>query len=101
MRNLFIVGSICLMAAAQSSGWHYQKDDPVTKKKIVEIEAASFHQIADGQAKLLHDVTVRFYNSAGSSYKQISSQEAIVDQKSDMLIYGPHLKMAVRLIAQN
>jgi len=89
-----------MMAAAQSSGWRYQKDDPVTKKKIVEIEAASFQQIADGQAKLLHDVTVRLYDITGSSYKQIKSQEAIVDPKSDMLIYGPHLKMVARLIAQ-
>ena len=89
-----------MTATAQSSGWRYQKDDPVTKKRIVEIEAASFQQIAGGQAKLLHEVTVRFYDSAGISYKQISSQEAIVDQKTDVVIYGPHLKMVARLIAQ-
>lgn len=84
---------------AENSGWRCEKDDPVTKKKIVEIEAASFQQIADGQAKLLHDLTARLYDSTGS-YKQISSQEAIVDQKSGMLFYGPHLSAAVRLIAQ-
>lgn len=33
---------------AEDSGWRYQKDAPVTKKTIVEIEAASFQQIADG-----------------------------------------------------
>ena len=80
---------------AENSGWRYEKDDPVTKKKIVEIEAASFQQIAGGQAKLLHDVTARLYDSTGS-YKQISSQEAIVDQKSGTLIYGPHLSETVR-----
>lgn len=83
----------------ENSGWRYQKDDPVTKKKIVEIEAASFQPIADGQARLLHDVTARLYDSAGS-YKQISSQEAIVDQKSGMLIYGPHLSAVLRLVTQ-
>lgn len=84
---------------AENSAWRYQKDDPVTKKKIVEIEAASLQQIADGKAKLLHDVVVRLYDNAGS-YKQISSQEAIVDQESGMLIYGPHLTATAQLGAQ-
>jgi peroxiredoxin len=84
---------------AENSGWRYQKDDPVTKKKIVEIEATSFQSIADGKAKLLHDVTARLYDNAGS-YKKISSQEAIVDQESGMLIYGPHLTATIRLITQ-
>jgi peroxiredoxin len=83
----------------EDSGWRYRKDDPVTKKKIVEIDAASFQQIADGQAKLLHEVTARLYDNTGS-YRQISSQEAIVDQKSGTLIYGPHLGVIVRLVAQ-
>ncbi len=100
MRNLFVLGSICVMATAQNASWHFQKEDPLTNKKIAEIDAVSFQQIANGQAKLLHNVTARFYNSAGSSYKLITSQEAIVDQKTDILIYGPHLKTVVLLIAQ-
>ncbi len=83
----------------EDSGWRYRKDDPVTKKKVVEIEAESFQQIADGQAKLLHEMTARLYNSTGS-YSQISSQEAIVDEKSGTLIYGPHLSATVRLDSQ-
>lgn len=83
----------------EDSGWRYRKDDPVTKKKIVKIEAASFQQIADGEAKLLHEVTARLYDHTGS-YKQISSEEAIVDQKSGTLTYGPHLSAIVRLVAQ-
>lgn len=83
---------------AEDSGWRYQKDDPITKKKIVEIEAASFQQIADGKAMLLHQVTARLYDSTGS-FKQIRSQEAIVDQKLGTLIYGPSLSATVRLVA--
>lgn len=73
----------------ENSGWRYRKDDRMTKKKIVEIEAASFQQIADGQAKLLHDMTARLYDST-ASYRQISSEEAIVDQK----IGHAHLRTA-------
>lgn len=47
----------------------------------------------------MHEVIVRLYDNAGSD-KQISSQEAIVDQESGMLIYGPHLTATVRLVAQ-
>ena len=99
MRKLFLVGSICMTAAAQSTGWHYENENPVTKKKVAEISAASFEQIADGQAKLLHDVTARLYDSTGS-YKEISTKEAVVDLKSATLFYGPHLKMVARLKAQ-
>jgi peroxiredoxin len=83
----------------EDTGWRYRKDDPVTKKKLVEIEAASFQQIADGQAKLLHEMTARLYDSTGS-YNQISSQEAIVDEKSGTLLYGPHLSASLRLVSQ-
>lgn len=90
----------CVAAMGQSSGWHYEKADPVTKKRIVQIDASSFEQIAGGQAKLLHGVSVRFYNGAGLASEPIKSQEAIVDQISGTLMYGPHLKTVVQLANQ-
>jgi hypothetical protein len=41
-------------------------------------------------------VTARLYDKSGS-YQQISSQEAIVDQRSGTLLYGPHLDKSLRL----
>jgi peroxiredoxin len=81
---------------AETSAWRFRKDDPLSKKKSVEIEAASFQPLANGEAKLLHQVTARLYDGTGS-YQQISSQEAIVDQRSGTLLYGPHLDKSLRL----
>jgi len=72
---------------AETSAWRFRKDDPVSKKKSVEIEAAFFQPLANGEAKLLHQMNARLYDGTGS-YQQISSQEAIVDQRSGTLLYG-------------
>ena len=83
---------------AQDRSWHYRKDDPVTKKHIVQIDAESFQQTKDGDAKfMLRGMTARLYDAVGSSYKQISSKQAIVDEKLGTLTYGPGLKTTIVL----
>jgi hypothetical protein len=90
---------ISLQMRAQDSSWHYRKDDPITKKRSAQIDATSFQQIRDGHAKLLHEMSARLYDATGSSYKQISSKQAIVDERLGTLTYGPSLTTVVKLAA--
>ena len=99
--GLFIGGLVvCLQMVAQDTGWRYRKDDPVTKKHIAQIDAASFQQIRDGHAKLLHDMSAWLYRANGN-YRQINSKRAVVDgREHGTLSYGAGLKQVVRLGAQ-
>ena len=104
MRPLLIIVALvfaCSQTRAQDSSWHYQKDDPITKKHIVQIDAQSFQQTKQGNATfVLREVTARLYDATGSIYKQISSKQAIVDEKLGTLTYGPALKTVVKLANQ-
>jgi hypothetical protein len=91
------VAFISLQLRAQDSGWHYRKDDPITKKHIARIYAASFRRIKDGHASYWHNMTICLYDPSGFHDKQISSEEAIVDEKLGTLTYGPNLKTVVKL----
>jgi hypothetical protein len=89
---------ICCQTRAQDLSWHYRKDDPATKKRVVQIDAHSSEQIKDGTGKfLLRDMTARLYDASGSTYKQIRSKQAIVDEKLGTLAYGSGLKTVIRL----
>lgn len=63
-----------------------------------KIDASSFERMTEGRAKLF-DMTARLYNANGSSYRQIRSKEAIVDERLGTLTYGPELKTVVKLSA--
>ena len=89
---------VCYQGRAQDLNWHYRKDNPATKKRVVEIDAHSFAQTKEGNGRfLLRDMTARLYDSSGSMYKRISSKQAIVDEKLGTLAYGPDLKTVIRL----
>jgi hypothetical protein len=59
---------------------------------------SSKSQIKEENAKfMLHNMTVRLYDATGLTYKQISSEQAIVDEKVGTITYGPDLKTIIRL----
>jgi hypothetical protein len=100
MRRLFffaVISFACSQVQAQDSSWHYRKDDPTTKKHIVRIDAQSFQQGKEGTATfMLRDVTARLYDRSGTSFKQINSKHAIVDERLGTLTYGPDLNTVIR-----
>jgi hypothetical protein len=82
---------------AQQNGWHFVKDDPATKKHIVDVRAESFDQTGNGHTKYLHDVTARIYDPGGNISKVIKSKEAVANLETGTLRYGPGLKSIVSL----
>jgi hypothetical protein len=101
MRTSLVLSSLALLSfqlfAQQRQGWRYLKEDPKTKKHVVEIDAKSFDQTPDGRTQHLHDMTARLYDANGVTFKQITSKEAVMDEKSGTLAYGPDLKTIVKL----
>jgi hypothetical protein len=100
MHILAIIGSVALLAsplaAQQNQAWHYRKDDPTTKKHVIQIDAASFESSAGAETIKLHDMTVRIYN-ASSSFTQLKSKDAVINEKLGTLTYGPQLKTVLKL----
>ncbi|MBV9268789.1 MAG: hypothetical protein JO061_21655 [Acidobacteriaceae bacterium] len=86
-----------LCIGAQQKGWHYVKDDPATKKHIVDISAESFEQNANGHTKYLHKMTARIYDSSGKVARVVKSEEAVANLESGTLRYGPDLKSVLIL----
>ena len=99
MRTLLVIGALALglESPAQDKGWRFEKVDPITKLPIVKIDAKSFEATGDGSTFHLHDVTARLYDSRGLPAKQITSKEAIVDEKQGTLAYGPKLQSVVKM----
>jgi hypothetical protein len=100
MRFPLIIGVAALLAlqltAQQQQRWHFRKDDPTTKKHVIQIDAASFEPTASAQTIKLHDVTARIYNASGS-FTQIRSENAIVNERLGTLTYGPQLRNVLKL----
>jgi hypothetical protein len=86
-----------LSIEAQPKGWHYVKDDPATKKHIVDISAESFDQNANGHTKYLHEVTAKIYDVSGNVTQTIKSKEAVANLENETLLYGPDLKSVLSL----
>jgi hypothetical protein len=82
---------------AQQNGWRFVKDDPATKKHLIDMSAESFEQTGDGHTKYLHNVTARIYDSNGKAFQTIHSKEAVVNFDSGTLTYGPQLKTVLSL----
>ena len=98
MRRTALAASflIATQLFAQSIPWHYEKVDPATRSRIIEIDAKSFDQTADGHLKYLHNMTAKLYNANGS-VRQITSKEGIADMNRATLTYGPGLKSVISL----
>ena len=98
MRRALSIGALvmCCQMLAQNAGWHYRKDDPATKKHILQIDAASFQSIRGGKAKLLYGMSARFYKADGT-YTKFISRTALVDEQRGTLSYGPGLKQVAKL----
>ena len=100
---VFLASALILVAvqmyAQQDQRWRYIKDDVKTRKHIVEIDAKSFERTDDAQTFRLHGMTARLYDAGGSAYKQIASQEAIINEKTGTLTYGPRLDSFINLRA--
>jgi len=92
MRTVLAISSLLLAMSfqtpSQETHWHFEKENPKTKKHIIEIDAAAFEQTSDRHNILLHKMSARLYDSGESSYIQIASEEATVDQKLGTLTYG-------------
>ena len=89
--------SAAIALGAQPTPWHYLKQDPSTKQHLVQIDAKSFDQTADGYTKYLHNVTARIYNKNAKAIRAINTKEAIVNLKTGTLAYGPDFKTIVSL----
>ena len=100
MRNLLRISSlliaISVQTPAQDTRWHFEKDNPKTKNHIIQIDAPKFQLTSDPHTIRLHNMSARLYDSSGSSYKQIASEEATVDQKLRTLTYGPRMQTVVK-----
>ncbi len=98
--NLMVCAAACTsLSLAAGKGWHFVKDDPGTGKHIVEIDARSFQRTSEVKAFQLQDVTVRIYNRAGTSHKEMRSKQAVIDEKLGILTYGPGLQSVLKLDA--
>lgn len=92
---IFFVSSFQI-TAAQDQGWHFRKDDPQSKRHIIQVDARSMEPTTEAGTFLLHGMTARLYDSTGS-YKEISSKEAIINEEVGTLAYGPGLKATIKL----
>lgn len=45
---------------------------------------------------MLYNMIARLYYASGLTYKQISSEQAIVDEKADTITYGRDLKTVIK-----
>ena len=98
--RIFLLSNALWIAAtlgAQATPWHYAKEDRSTKQLLVQIDAKSFDQTADGHTKYLHNVTARIYDKGAKTFRAISSREAVVNSESGTFAYGPDLKTVVSL----
>jgi hypothetical protein len=93
--GLALPSILCL--GAQPKGWHCTKDDPATKKHVLDVSAESFDQTPDGRTKYLHSVTARIYGSDGNTAQVIESKEAVANFETGTLRYGPDLKSVLSL----
>jgi hypothetical protein len=88
---------VCAALAAQQSGWHFRKDDPQTKKRVLTVEASSFEATKDPNVLRLHNMAARIYQSNGETFKEVKSEKAIVNLTSGTLTYGPRLSKNIKL----
>ena len=99
MRAALFAIFILQMSGQPTKAWHFVKDNPKTNHHIAQIDAKAFEPTANAQTFRLHGMTARLYNAAGVTYKQITSKEAVIDEKLGTLTYGPRLNSVVKLTA--
>ncbi|MDQ2712461.1 MAG: LPS export ABC transporter periplasmic protein LptC [Acidobacteriota bacterium] len=68
-----------------SSGWSYHKDDPVTNRPIVKVDAKAFEGTHDPSTFELKEVALRLYDKSGSSYTYVKSDKAFFDEGSGVM----------------
>jgi hypothetical protein len=89
--------ALCGLLVAQQDGWHFRKDDPHTKKHVLTIDAKSFEATKDPSVLLLHNLAARIYRANGETFKEVNSDNAIVNLTSGTLSYGPELSKEIKL----
>jgi lipopolysaccharide export system protein LptA len=56
--------------------WHYGRTDEKSQRKVIDIDAADYRQVADSSRVDLRDVTLRIYNQTGDAYNLVKSAAA-------------------------
>lgn len=100
MRFAVLAIGLCsgLLAEPSTTGeWHFRKDDPRTKKRVLTIDARSFEVTKDPHVWRLHQMVAHVYQVGSSSFKEVRSENAIFDEKAGTLRYGPQMKDTMRL----
>jgi hypothetical protein len=82
---------------SQNPGWHYDKVDPHTKKQILRIDAKSFEATKDSAVILLRGMSARIYANNRSTYRQVTSDKALLNRTFGTLTYGPNFSKVVNL----
>lgn len=73
--------------------WTYCKDDPKTKRRLVEIHAKSFAKTSNPNVFRLSGVTGSIYEPGNSSYTKLNSQTVFFDERSKTLTSGRDLTL--------
>src|SRR4051794_12813451 len=71
--------------AVASSGWQWGKDDPVTNKPMVRVNAEAFQATHDPSTFELHGLALKLYNKDASAYTYISTNQAFFNEGSERL----------------
>ncbi|MGA8028239.1 MAG: LPS export ABC transporter periplasmic protein LptC [Bryobacteraceae bacterium] len=70
---------------AMSTEWHWWKHDPQTGKLIVSLYAKSAQATKDPSTFEIHELALKLYNKAGSSYTYVKGDKAFYDGGSGVL----------------
>ena len=71
--------------AVASSGWRWDKDDPVTNKPMVRVYAKAFQATHDPSTFELHGLALKLFNKDASAYTYISTDQAFFNEGSEQL----------------
>lgn len=71
--------------AQAPTGWHYSKDDPVSGKPVVRVEAKSFQATHDPSTFELVALRLRLFNKDGGSYTYVKTDHALFNEGTGIL----------------
>lgn len=71
--------------ASARAGWQYHKDDPVTNKPVVWVDADSFDATKDPSTFELRNLGLKIFNKDAAEYTYVQSEKGLFDEGSGQL----------------
>src|SRR6185312_15727629 len=67
------------------SGWRYNTDDPKTNEPVVRATAKSYHATDNPSTLDIQGLHLRLYDKKAASYTYVTSDQAVLDEASQVL----------------